>query len=170
MLPIGPYLEQPFSETELRERLLDIRFLPELLERTVQTLDEAQLERTYRSGGWNIRQIVHHMADSHLNAFIRFKLAMTEENPTIKPYDQDLWAVLKDIEQPINISMTMLHALHRRWHGWMMTFTETDWNKTFYHPEYKETNSLWYTLGKYAWHGKHHVAQIDAVLANPIRP
>jgi hypothetical protein len=166
MVPIGSYVEAPYSETELRERLLDIRFLPDLLERTVQTLDEAQLEWSYRPDGWNIRQIVHHLADSHLNAYIRFKLAMTEDNPIVKPYDQDLWADLKDNEQPINLSITMLHAMHRRWHGWMMTFSETDWQKTFYHPEYKENRSLWYTFGFYAWHGKHHVAQIEAAIAS----
>jgi hypothetical protein len=165
MLPIGPYIEQPFSETALRERLLDIRFLPDLLERTVQSLDEYQLELSYREGGWSIRQIIHHLADSHLNAYIRCKLTMTENNPTVKPYDQDLWADLNDNDQPVNLSITLLHALHRRWHGWMMTFSEENWMKTFYHPEYQQTTTLWYTLGKYAWHGKHHVAQIEAAIS-----
>lgn len=162
--PIGTYVEQPFSETLLQERMLDIRFLPELLERTLLNLDAAQLDTPIRDGAWTIRQIVHHLADSHMNAYIRFKLAITEENPTIKPYNQDTWAMLPDsLTIPPNYSCTLLHALHYRWHVLMTQLNETDWNKTYYHPEYNKTTTLWYLLGLYAWHGKHHAAQIDAL-------
>jgi len=161
--PIGTYVEQPFSEPLLQERLLDIRFLPNLLEHTLLNLDEAQYKEPLREGAWTIQQVVHHLADSHMNAYIRFKLALTEDNPVIKPYDQDSWAALPDsLQLPANYSATLLHALHNRWYHLMTSIQTEDWNRTYYHPEYKKTTSLWYLLGLYAWHGKHHVAQIDA--------
>lgn len=162
--PIGQHIEQPFSEQQRREWLLDIRFLPQSLERSVLNLDEFQLNTSYREGGWSIRQIVHHLADSHMNAFIRCKLALTEDKPVIKPYDQDAWAEMKDANDlPINISITLLHALHLRWHELFSNLTETEWNRSIMHPEYNVEMSLWFILGKYAWHSKHHVAQITAL-------
>lgn len=160
--PIGTYVEQPFSEPLLQERLLDIRFLPNLLENTLLNLDAAGYEIPIREGAWNVKQLVHHLADSHMNAYIRVKLALTEENPVVKPYDQDLWAALPDsIQLPANYSATLLHALHSRWHHLMSTISMDQWSRTYYHPEYQKTMTLWYLLGLYAWHGKHHVAQID---------
>jgi hypothetical protein len=162
--PIGSYVEQPFSAALLQERLLDIRFLPNLLESALLNLDAVQQDQSIREGAWTIKQIAHHLADSHLNAYIRFKLALTEENPIIKPYDQDTWAALPDsLNMPSNYSCTLLHALHHRWHYLMSVLNENDWSKTYYHPEYQKTCTLWYLLGLYAWHGKHHVAQIDAL-------
>lgn len=158
--PLGKYGPQPFSETQLQEWLNDIKFLPQLLENAVLNLDEYQLETAYREGGWNIRQVVHHVADSHMNAFIRFKLALTEDNPTIKPYNEAAWAKLSDAQLPINISLTLLHALHTRWHDILQNITDVEWNRTMVHPEHNKTFTLWHMLGMYAWHGKHHVAHI----------
>jgi hypothetical protein len=164
IFPIGNYEPKEFSEELLRERMLDIRFLPNLLENTIQHLDEFQLKETYREGGWTIKQIVHHVADSHMNAFIRLKLGLTENNPTVKPYDQDDWATLPDSELPVNISTTLLYSLHLKWHELMLHMKREDWDKTIFHPEYNITISLWDLLGKYAWHGKHHAAQIATLI------
>jgi hypothetical protein len=105
------------------------------------------------------------VADSHINAYCRFKLALTEDNPQIKPYDQDLWVEMADVKKlPVNVSMTLLHALHLRWHEALKQVSDNDWNnRTIYHPEYKRTMRLWYLLGMYAWHGRHHVAHINAL-------
>ena len=128
-------------------------------------LDEAQLATPYREGGWTVQQLVHHVADSHINAYCRFKLALTEDNPVIKPYDEKLWAETNDVHKlPINISLTLLHALHLRWHETLKYISDNDWNnKTIYHPEHKKVIRLWTLLGLYAWHGRHHVAHITSM-------
>jgi len=162
--PIGKYEEQPFTETALRERLLDILFLPKALENAIANLDEFQLNTSYREGSWTVNQVIHHLADSHMNAFIRCKLAITESNPVIKPYDQDAWVDTADVcNVPVNVSVTLLHALHLRWHQFFVACKEDDFHKTVMHPEYKKQMTLWYILGLYAWHSKHHVAQITAL-------
>lgn len=162
--PIGEYVVQPFSDELKEEWLRDIKFLPNIIESLVQDLDEAQLQIPYREGGWTIHQVVHHLADSHMNAYIRFKLGYTESNPTIKPYKENLWAGTKDVQDlPINISLTLLYSLHRRWHVFLESFTLENWNRTVFHPEYNKTFSLWELLGLYAWHGKHHAAHIRNV-------
>lgn len=161
--PIGKYEPQPFSEAQKEEWLLDIKFLPEALERSLLNLDAAQLETPYRDGGWTVQQLVHHVADSHMNAYIRFKLGVTEENPTIKPYEEKLWAEQPDNELPVNISITLLHALHQRWYTAIKHLKEADWNRTVVHPEHGRQMSLWFLLGLYAWHGKHHTAHITSL-------
>lgn len=163
--PIGEFKPQPFSIEQKVEWMADIKFLPIQLENAILNLDEHQLDTPYRDGGWKVKQLVHHVADSHMNAYCRFKLGLTEENPTIKPYDQELWAELNDVQKlPVNISLTLLHALHLRWHEFMKYITDDQWNNcTIYHPEYKRTTRLWTLLGMYAWHGKHHVAHITAL-------
>ena len=162
--PIGKYVEQPFSEKQLQEWLNDIRFLPENLEHAVLNLDEAQLETPYRDGGWTVKQLVHHVADSHMNAYIRFKLGLSEENPTIKPYNQDAWAQMPDTKNlPINLSFTILHAVHRRWYEILINISTEQWNRTVVHPEYNKQMTLWYLLGMYAWHSRHHTAHINSL-------
>jgi len=162
--PIGKYVEQPFSEKQLLEWLNDIRFLPENLEHAVLNLDEAQLETPYRDGGWTVKQLVHHVADSHMNAYIRFKLGLSEENPMIKPYNQDAWAQMPDTKNlPINLSFTILHAVHRRWYEILINITPEQWNRTVVHPEYNKQMTLWYLLGMYAWHSRHHTAHINSL-------
>ena len=162
--PIGKYIEQPFSDAQLKERLLDIQTLPQQIEHAVSNLDEAQLHTPYRPEGWTVHQLVHHVADSHMNAYIRFKLALTEDNPTIKPYEEKNWANMADTKNlPINISITLLFALHQRWHEVLKNISVDEWNRTVYHPEHKKEMTLWYLLGMYAWHSKHHTAHITAL-------
>ena len=159
--PIGKYIEQPFSTAQLKEWLLDIKTLPLQLEEAVINLDESQLDTPYRPDGWTIKQVIHHLADSHMNAYIRFKLGLTENKPTIKPYEEQLWAEMADTKNlPIQISTTLLFALHTRLHEVLKNILPEEWNRTLYHPEHKKEMTLWYLLGMYAWHGKHHVAHI----------
>jgi len=162
--PIGKYEPQPFSSKQKDIWLQDIKFLPQLLENVILNLDEAQLQTPYRAGGWTVHQLVHHMADSHLNAYCRFKLALTEDNPTIKPYDEKLWAELNDVKElPVNISLTLLYALHTRWYTAICALPDNAWERTVVHPDHQKTFTLWHFLGMYAWHGKHHVAHIQAL-------
>jgi len=162
--PVGKYIVQPFSEKIFGEWLTDIKYLPQHLENAILNLDEAQLNTAYRDGGWTVKQVVHHVADSHMNAYIRFKLGLTEDNPIIKPYDEAAWAEMVDTKNlPINISLTLLHALHARWHEILKNLIETDYNKTIFHPEQKKEMTLWYLLGMYAWHSRHHVAHITTL-------
>jgi DinB superfamily len=160
--PIGKYLAKPYSEEQRQEWLLDIELLPKALEYAIINLDAAQLEVPYRLDGWNSRQVVHHVADSHMNAFIRFKLGLTEENPTIKPYDENQWANLSDVQNiPINISITLLFALHARMHEVLKNIKVEEWTRTIVHPANNKQMTLWYLFGMYAWHGKHHTAHIN---------
>jgi len=162
--PIGKYQPQPFSEEQKKEWLNDLRFLPEILEHSISNLDAAQLDTPYREGGWTVKQVVHHVADSHMNAYIRFKLGLTEDNPAIKPYEEQLWAELDDVKNlPINISLTLLHALHARWHEAIKNLSDETWQRTFFHPVQNKNVTLWNTLGTYVWHGKHHVAHITSL-------
>ena len=163
--PIGKFIALPFSDKQLQEWLIDIKNLPQHLENAVLNLDAAQLDTVYREGGWMVKQVVHHVADSHINAYTRFKLGLTEENPTIRPYDEVQWAVLKDsLELPINISLTLLHALHSRWHYLLSHMQTEDFlNQTVFHPANNKQSSLWDLLGMYSWHGRHHVAHITSL-------
>lgn len=159
--PIGRYQVVEYSATEKESRLADILYLPKLLEFALLNLDEGQLQTPYREGGWTVSQLIHHVADSHMNAFIRFKLALTEDNPTIKPYLQDQWVQTSDVANiPLNVSITLLHALHQRWYELLKNMSDADWERTLYHPEQKKNISLWQMLLIYAWHGKHHAAHV----------
>lgn len=162
--PIGAYKPQPFSHKQKETWLLDLKFLPEELEIAVQNLDEHQLHTPYREGGWTVHELVHHVADSHVNAYTRFRLGLTEVNPTIRPYDEKEWAKLNDVKTlPINVSLTLLHALHQRWYATIKDLSEDQWERTVVHPEHGRQMSLWFLLGMYAWHGKHHVKHITAL-------
>lgn len=162
--PIGKYEPQPFSDKQKRAWLQDIQFLPGLMEQAIENLDERQFDTPYREGGWTIKQVVHHVPDSHMNAYMRFKLGLTEDNPVIKPYDEVQWAELRDVSVvPVNISITLLYALHTRWHAAIRDLTDEQWKRTVFHPEHKKEMTLWHLLGMYAWHGKHHVAHITSL-------
>jgi hypothetical protein len=159
--PIGKYEAQPFSDSQRREWLLDIQALPQLLEYAITNLDEVQLETPYRDGGWTVKQLVHHVADSHMNAYTRFKLGLTEDKPMVKAYDEKAWAEMADTNNiPINISITLLYALHSRWYEVLKNISEDEWNRIVIHSEHKKEMSLWFLLGMYAWHSRHHVAHI----------
>lgn len=162
--PIGKVQLTDYAEKEKEERISDILFLPRMLEYAVLNLNEDQLHTPYREGGWTITQVVHHVADSHMNAFIRFKLGLTEDNPTIKPYIQNKWGDTPDVlKVPVNISITLLHSLHNRWYELLKSMQTDDWKRTIYHPEQQRQISLWELLLIYAWHGKHHAAHITGL-------
>lgn len=159
--PIGKYEPKPFSEEQKKKWLLDIQYLPSDIENAVHNLDEAQLQTPYREEGWTVHQLVHHIADSHMNAYVRFKLGLTENNPTIKPYEEAEWAKLNDVKVlPINISITLLFALHERWYAAIKDLSDEQWMRAVYHPEQKKEITLWHLLGMYAWHSKHHTQHI----------
>ncbi len=168
-LPIGKeseatYFNSLFDEKIKTELLHDIKMHPAQLEYAIQDLDEQQLETPYRPGGWTVKELVHHVADSHINAYVRFKLGLTELNPAIKPYDQDAWSKLPDTKNlPVNISLTLLHSLHARWYQLMYDMTDEQWQRTVYHPERQQTLSLWNLLKSYSWHSRHHTAHITSL-------
>lgn len=167
--PIGKAVDQAYSKEVFSRKLkdahiLDIRIAPMLLENAILNLDEHQLDTPYRPEGWTVRQVIHHVADSHMNAVCRFKLALTEENPTIKGYEEAAWAKLSDSNTlPVNISLTLLHALHLRWVTVLESMNDEQWNRKFFHPEHKRFMVLWEVAGIYAWHGKHHAAHITSL-------
>lgn len=159
--PIGKHQMVPFSQEEKEARLADILFLPRMLEYAVLNLNDDQIQTPYREGGWTVNQVIHHVADSHMNAFIRFKLGLTEDNPTIKPYIQSAWGETADVTAvPVNLSITLLHALHNRWYELLKTIKDDEWERTIYHPEQERKITLWELLLIYAWHGKHHAAHV----------
>jgi len=159
--PIGKFhFDGLLTEEQKKKSLDDIAQAPAILRSVVTGLSDAQLDTPYRPGGWTVRQVVHHVPDSHMNAYIRFKLALTEDEPTIKPYEQQLWADLSDSKStPIEVSLTLLDSLHDRWVRLMQSLTPRDWKLTFRHPELGVV-SLEKNLALYAWHGRHHVAHI----------
>lgn len=159
--PIGKYEPRPFDEQLLKQWLQDIHDLPQLLEYAITNLDEAQLDTPYRDGGWTVKQLVHHVADSHMNAYTRFKLGLTEEKPLAKAYDEKAWAEMVDTRTiPINVSITLLFALHKRWHAVLTGISGDEWDRCVIHSERNREMSLWFLLGMYAWHSRHHVAHI----------
>ena len=162
--PIGKFSGQPATDDRERERFLqDIQDTPGRLRAAVEGLSEWQLDTRYRDGGWSVRQVVHHVPDSHLNSYIRFKWALTEDEPTIKPYYEDRWAELADSKStPIEVSLSLLDSLHQRWTNLLRSFKEEDWQKTLRHPELGIV-SLDKMLALYAWHGRHHVAHITSL-------
>ena len=162
--PIGKYEPQSYSELQKKEWLADIETLPIRLQEALDGLTIEQLETPYREGGWTVIQLVHHIADSHVNSYIRFKLGLTEDNPTIKPYEEKEWAELADIDTvPISVSISLLLAIHHRWIETIKGLTLEQWQRTVVHPEHGKQMTLWFLLGMYAWHGKHHVAHITAL-------
>lgn len=162
--PIGRYEHQPFSDRQRDKWLTDLARLPTILENTILNLDEAQLQTPYRDGGWTVHQLVHHVADSHINAFCRMKLTLSESNPSIRPYEEAIWAEQADVKAlPVNVSITLLHALHLRMHALMTAVDNKDWERTYVHPATNQRYTLWFLLGQYVWHGKHHVAHISGL-------
>lgn len=160
--PIGRYkAPETFTLELINTSLSVIRAMPSWLDVCIENLDEGQLNTSYRPGGWTINQVIHHLADSHMNAYIRLKLALTEDNPVVKPYNEKLWAELPDNNTvPVNVSITLLHALHRRWSDTLTSMTDNDWQKSYFHPESKEHVAMWQMTAHYAWHSRHHMEQI----------
>jgi len=161
--PIGKFsYSGPLNTKEKKQCLENIEQAPTRLREAVRGLSDTQLDTPYRDGGWTVRQVVHHVPDSHMNAYIRFKLALTEDDPTIKPYMEDRWAELPDSRQAIENSLAMLDSLHRHWTILLQSLSDADWKRTFRHPELGPM-TLEKTLALYSWHGRHHVAHVTSL-------
>lgn len=162
--PIGRFEPPSILSTEERAQHIDhIEALPERLRSVVSGLADAQLDTPYRTNGWTVRQVVHHLADSHMNAYIRFRLAVTEDAPRIKPYDEGRWAELDDARNaPIDVSLDLLTALHGRWGRFLRSLEDGEWRGSYEHPEGGPT-PLTTAVALYAWHGRHHVAHITSL-------
>ncbi len=159
--PIGKFDPNDFADRA--ENLRTIAELPAKIADAVAGLDDTQLDTEYRPGGWTVRQTVHHIADSHANSIIRFKLALTEDAPpTIKPYYEERWAELADSKLPVDVSLNMIDAIHRRWSVLLASMTDGDFAKKFIHPETGEW-TLHSALALYAWHSRHHTAHITSL-------
>ncbi|GGA50248.1 YfiT family bacillithiol transferase [Paenibacillus physcomitrellae] len=163
--PIGKFEWEGEISAEQRERWIqEIEELPGRLREAVAGLTPEQLRLPYRDGGWTITQVVHHLADSHMNSLIRFKLALTEDTPTIRPYYEDRWAELADgVSGQLELSLTLLEALHQKWVILLRSMHEEDFARSFLHPESGSLIRLDYGLGNYVWHGNHHLAHITGV-------
>ena len=160
--PIGKYERlQTYTPELLNQWIKVLEALPSWMDACIENLDVFQLQTPYRDGGWTIQQVVHHVADSHINAYIRLKLGLTEDNPTITPYLEGSWALLDDVQDvPVNISVTMLHTIHIRIVAVMKKMNPEDWERTYFHPEHKRSIPLWEMAAMYAWHSKHHTEHI----------
>ena len=159
--PIGKYQPPAQATPGMRTRAIEeIAATPAKFRAAVKGLNEAQLDTPYREGGWTVRQVVHHVPDSHMNAYVRWKLALTENEPTIKPYDEAKWAELGDSKStPIEVSLTLLETLHERWARLLQSVKEAEFARTFRHPEHGVRTLDW-MLFLYEWHGKHHMTHI----------
>jgi uncharacterized damage-inducible protein DinB len=164
--PIGRFRPPASSEPGTRSAHIEtLRQLPALLRSAVNGLNDQKLDTPYREGGWTVRQVVHHVADSHANSYVRFKLALTEDWPTIKPYDEAAWANLADSRTlPIDGSLTMIEALHGRWVALLESLSDEDFEKGYNHPAMGRQN-LATGLALYAWHSRHHTAHITSLRA-----
>lgn len=139
--------------------------LPERLRAVSEGLSSTQLDTPYRDGGWTIRQVIHHLPDSHVNAYIRYKLAFTEQSPVIRPYDEVAWSECDDAKTgDIQLSLNLLEALHKRWVVFLSSLSESDLQRTYIHPANKKESTLLEAVGMYAWHGDHHLAHITTAI------
>ena len=163
--PIGEFTApEHVSDEQVREWIDDIETLPARLRRAVSELSPTELDTPYRPGGWTARQVVHHVPDSHLNSYVRFKWTLTEDEPTIKAYHEDRWAELADYASvPVESSLALLETLHARWVGLLRSLTSADLDRAFIHPETNNRVQLRVNVGIYAWHGRHHLAHLALV-------
>lgn len=165
--PIGKFVApETYTPAYIANQIAILAAFPTALEQAVASLTADQLDTPYRPDGWTIRQVVHHCVDSHINCFIRIKWALTEEEPTIKYYYEDRWALGKDnVEMPIESSIALLKALHYRFEYLLQSLSASELNRTFIHPEHQKSFSIKEIIGTYAWHGKHHLAHIEQLKA-----
>lgn len=163
--PVGKYQKPDIiTNDHIKEWKKEVSELPYQMRKITAGIRDKDLDKTYRPGGWSARQVIHHVADSHMNAYIRFKWALTEDVPMIKAYDEGAWAKLSDsTTMNVDISMKLIDALHTRWSYLMDSFKKKDWAKSFDHPDYEQPASLDSVLGMYAWHGRHHTAHLSIV-------
>lgn len=159
--PIGKYDKDAEITLGQRKQFIEeIAELPNNLRRAVESLSNEQLDTPYRPEGWTVRQVIHHVGDSHMNSFIRFKLALSEDNPVIRPYAENLWAETAEYKMPVDVSLNLIDSIHRRWTTLLDSMSETDFARTLKHPE-TGAWTLENQLGLYVWHGKHHAAHVN---------
>jgi uncharacterized damage-inducible protein DinB len=163
--PIGRFeLPQHFDQEIRKHFIQELKEFPNVLHQTVKDLNPEQLNTPYRDGGWTVRQVIHHLTDSNINAYTRFKFALTEDQPTIKPFNEKKWAELPDsLQTDPTVSITLLKAVHSRWVDLLLSMDEKDFSRCFIHPENGKMN-LNQALAFYAWHSKHHLAHITSLL------
>lgn len=162
--PMGKVNQVEFTKEVLYRCIMMVEAAPISLRKRLETISEKDLELSYKEGGWSIRQIVHHMADSHMNMWIRFKLALTETNPIIKPYNQDLWADMADYKTAsVESSLSIFEGVQQRFSALLKVMSETDFKRIYIHPEYNKEYTLSEATQLYAWHGMHHVSQIEGI-------
>jgi hypothetical protein len=163
--PIGNYIiRENASREEIKNWINDLEIFPEAIKKLTLELSLEDLQKTYRPEGWSIAQVVHHCSDSHINCLMRLKLAITEDNPTIRPYFEDLWAMQIDYTLPINVPLNIIENVHLKLVILFKNLEETDWQKKYYHPQNKQTYNLIGLLSLYAWHCKHHLAHVVLAL------
>jgi hypothetical protein len=160
--PVGEFVMEPNPTEALRAAWIEeIAQLPARLREILRSLPDGALDRPYREGGWTGRQVVHHLADSHINSYVRFRLALTEHQPTIKPYDEQRWAELDDARNgAVDISLSLLDGLHTRWSSLLRSMSPADWKRAFIHPELG-VRDLTSTVAMYAWHCRHHLGHLE---------
>lgn len=165
--PIGKFHQPESVPAAERARLIEIiEAAPAMLRDAISGVKPDQLDTPYREGGWTIRQVVHHVPDSHFNAYMRFKLALTENEPVIKPYNEAACALLRDtFETPVEVSLSLLGFLHQRWVVLMRGLSDAEWKRRFIHPEFGDKPTLEQTLALYAWHSEHHIGHVKQALA-----
>lgn len=162
--PTGRFAPPENYDTDGRDNFIkDLANLPGQLKQETYGLSEEQINTPYRENGWTVRQLIHHIADSHMNSYARFKLGLTENKPTIKPYDQDAWVNSDDIQLPISVSLDIINGVHQRLVALLNGVTEEGFNRTVVHPEQGKEISIDYLLAMYAWHSKHHLRHITAL-------
>lgn len=162
--PIGEFTPPAsYTDEQITSWIKEIETLPGRVHHAVLGFTQKDYDTPYRTGGWTVRQVIHHLADSHANAFMRIKLALSEDNPTIRPYEQAEIALLPDYKMPVAPSMKMLEGMHQRWVTLLHGLDATQWKRTFYHPGYQKQYNLQQATGMYAWHGNHHLGHIKIV-------
>ena len=162
--PTGKFIApENYSPEVINAMITEIANLPKELRLKSASMTQVQLDTPYRPEGWTGRQVIHHIADSHINAYVRFKLSVTEDGPTIVPYDEVQWAQLSDSTLPIDSSIHILEGLHLRWTTLLRNFTEDDFEKYYIHPAYQSRWSMKKALALYAWHGKHHLGHLNLI-------
>ena len=162
--PIGKFEPKNiYSQQELQQSITEISYLPQQMRTAVRHLNDLQLNTQYRPGGWTLRQVVHHVLDSHMNGFIRLKLALTEHEPVIKPYTEAEWAKLPDYELELDDTLQQLDLLHKRWSFLLQQQAPETFDRCYFHPEKHRLMTLAESTSNYAWHGRHHVAHITSL-------
>lgn len=163
--PIGKFLKpENISEQNLKEASTYLQSFPHYLEETVKEFTEEQFNREYRPGGWTVKEVIHHLSDSHMNALMRFKLALTEQNPTIKPYNEGAWAKLADYALPASESIPLVRGIHSKWALILESMSPEDFQKTYFHPESQSSVPLSEVTLMYHWHSMHHLAHIQHLI------